>query len=178
MNGAMKYEPERALGPIDKVLLRGASAGKSPNEISELTSGIVKPAQAAARIVEILDSRDWLSEAHKKSLLLDDLFALKDKLFTQTVDFGNLDAAKPLISVLGQIDKTLAANKFDLEKEMTEIKSAHARLMLSAISLALERSFLELEKRYPEIAKAELLEVFHAAMPDVVKEIEGRVIAE
>jgi hypothetical protein len=174
----LTYRPENGLGNIDKILLRGASAGKSPNELSNLTNGVVKPAEAAVRVQQILDSRDWLSDAQRKALLLDNLHDLKEVLYEKAVTFKSLDAAKPLISLLGQIDKSLAAEKFDLTKAMTEINRAHAGLMLSAISLALERSFLELEKRYPTLQKAELTEIFQTAMPDVVREIESRVPVE
>ena len=106
------------------------------------------------------------------------MFELKDQLREQAIEFKNKDAVKPLISLLAQIDKTMAAEKFDLAKAMSEISRAHAALMLSAISLALERSFLELEKRYPDVKKSELTEIFQLAMPAVVREVESRVPGE
>ena len=175
---ALTYDPNKGLGNMDRILLRGAKAHKSLKEISALTNGVIKPAEAGVRILEILDSRDWLSEAQKKMLLLDDMFELKDQLREQAIEFKNKDAVKPLISLLAQIDKTMAAEKFDLAKAMSEISRAHAALMLSAISLALERSFLELEKRYPDVKKSELTEIFQLAMPAVVREVESRVPGE
>lgn len=175
MTDVLAYDPKRGLGPLDRVLVRGASAGKSPNELSEITNGTVTPAQAAARVLDILAQRKWLSGAQKRDLLLDDMMAVKDSLMSKAIDYHSLEHIKPLISVLTQIDKTLAAEKFDMQKAMAQIDAAHGQIMLAAISLALERSMLELEKRYPNIDKGELLEVFHAAMPDVVKQIEGRV---
>ena len=178
MTEILKYDPKRAVSPVDKILLRGAASGKSPKELSALTNGVVKPAQAAARVLEILDSRDWLTEAHQRLLLTDSLMDLHDTLYERAIEFRDLDAAKPLLSVLTLIDKRLSTDKFDLQKAMTEISRAHAGLMLAGISTALERSFLELEKRYPDVKKSELTEIFQLAMPDVVREIESRVPVE
>lgn len=178
MTGVQKYDPSKGLGPFDKILLRAAGSRKSPNEMSIAVGGSLTAAQCAARVIELLDSRDWLSQAHQRMLLVDEMMGLKDALWEKAVEYQSVDHVKPLISVLTLIDKTLAADKFDLTKAMSEINRAHAQLMLSAIALTLERSFLELEKRYPDIEKTELLEVFHAAMPDVIHSIESKVPSE
>jgi hypothetical protein len=173
-----KYDPEKGLSEIDRILLRGASSGKSPEELSALTNGIVKPANAAGRVLAILESRDWLSQAQRKMLLIDDLMALKDVLYSKAVGARDGESAKPLVSVLTTIMKMLDADKLDIAQAMSQINRAHAQIMLQAISLALERSFLELEKAHPEIEKAELVSVFQSAMPAVVLEIESRVASE
>jgi hypothetical protein len=162
---ALVYDPSKGLSPFDRIMLKGAAAGKSPSEISELTNSVISPAACAARILEILEARDWLSQA------------LKDHLKERALEFRDKDSIKPLISMFTLIDKRLADNKFDLQAAMEQISRAHAQLMLSAIGLALERSFLELEKLYPDVQKSVLLAVFHEAMPDVVREIESHVPA-
>jgi hypothetical protein len=174
----LRYEPDKGLGNIDRILLRGAAAHKSWNEISKLTNGVLKPAECAVRVTDILDERDPLSEAQKKLLLIDDMMQVKDHLMAKALDFNNMDAVKPLISILTQLDKTMAAEKFDMGKAMSEISRAHAGLMLQGISITLERSFLELEKRYPEVKKSELTEIFQVAMPDAIREIESRIPGE
>lgn len=170
-----KYDPSKGYGPYDKILLKGASAGRSWREISALTNGVIPALAAEARVNEILDARDPLTEAKKRLLLTDDLMQLKDVLMEKAVDFKSLDHAKPLISLLTLLDKRLADTKFDLLKAMTEINRAQAHLMLSAISMALERTFIELEARHTNIQKSELTEIYHLAMPDVVQQIESRV---
>ncbi|MET4703037.1 hypothetical protein [Frigoribacterium sp. UYMn621] len=174
---APEYDRKKGLSTFDRLILRGAKAGKSPNEISDLTNGVIKPEVVAVRILEILDGRDWLSEAHQRMLLTDEIMELKDVLTVKAVEYGSIDHTRELIKVLTLIDKRLADNKFDLQSALTQISRAQSQLLLSGISLALERSFLELEKRYPEMRKAELLEIFHQAMPDAVREIESRVTA-
>ena len=178
MSEVLRYDAKKGLGPVDRVLLRGAASGKSANELSALTNGVIKPAESAARVIAILDSRDWLSQAQARMLLIDEMMQLKDELSERVHDFKSRDDVKPLISIFTLLEKAMAAEKLDLAKAMSEISRAHAALMLQGISLALERSFLELEKRYPEIRKVELMEVFHAAMPDVIRELESRVPSE
>jgi hypothetical protein len=174
---ALVYDPSKGLSPFDRIMLKGAAAGKSPSEISELTNSVISPAACAARILEILEARDWLSQAQQRMLLTDELMELKDHLKERALEFRDKDSIKPLISMFTLIDKRLADNKFDLQAAMEQISRAHAQLMLSAIGLALERSFLELEKLYPDVQKSVLLAVFHEAMPDVVREIESHVPA-
>lgn len=174
-----KYDPSKGLGPLDRILLRGASANKSWNEISELTNGVISPALAATRVHDILDSRDDLTQAQKKLLLVDDIMAVKDVLYQKAVEFKNLEAAKPLISVLTLLDKQLSADKIDLSKQIDAITRGHARIMLEAIKIALERTFMELERRHPEIDwRDELNEIFINVMPTAVHEIEARVVEE
>ena len=174
---APEYDRKKGLSTFDRIILRGAGARKSLNEISAQTSGVISPEAVGVRILEILDARDWLSEAHQRMLLTDEIMELKDVLYTKAVEYGSIDHTRELIKVLALIDKRLADSKFDLQSALTQISRAQSQLMLQGISLALERSFLELEKRYPEMRKAELLEVFHEAMPAAVREIEARVVA-
>jgi hypothetical protein len=175
---AFRYNPVGGLSNIDQILLRGARSHKSADELSAMTNGQVKPAEALSRVIDILDSRNVYTTVQKKALLIDDLMALKDSLFEKAVTFSSLDHAKPLIQVLTALDKALVEDKLDVSKAMAEISRAHAQMMLEAISLALERSFTELEKRHPSISQSELSEVFYTVMPEAVRSIESRVPSE
>lgn len=170
------YDPHRGTNAVDRILLRGAAAGKSPPEISAMTNGVLSPAKAAQRVKDILAGRDWLTEMEQRQLLWDDLAAVKDMLYEKAVEFKNVRASEVLIKLLGTLNDTLAANKLDINKAMTQINEAHARLMLSAINLALERSLLELERRHPEVPQGELVQIMHTSFPDAVREIEARVV--
>lgn len=169
------YDPNAGLGPLDRIMIQGAAAHKSPNEISAMTRGRVPAEVVVNRVMEILDTRDWLSQVHMKMLLVDDMMRVKDQLMNSVLEFKDKDNYRPLISILTLLEKTLAAEKVDLKKAMEQISKAHAQVMLAGISLALERTHLELEKRYPNIARSELLEIFNASLPAVVKEIESHV---
>jgi len=169
------YKAGKAIGAVDKILLRGASSGKSPEELSALTGGVIKPAKAAQRVRDILSSRDWLSILEKKQLLVDDMMALKDVLYEKAVTYEEGGAAGDLIKVLTTMQRMLSEEKVDLTEAMTQIRKAHAQMMIAAIRIALERSMLELEKRYPDVPGSELVEIFQLALPEAVAEVESRV---
>ncbi len=171
-----KYDPNAGLGPIDRILLAGAASKRSGNELSAMTNGVLSPAACQQRVIEILDSRSWLTVAQEKMLLVDQMHQLKDSLMERAVQFKSVEAAKPLIAILTLLDKTLATEKIDLAKAMAEINRAHSQIMLAGISVTLDRAFMELEKRYPQFEEAELLEVFNLSMPAAVHEIEARVV--
>lgn len=113
----MKYDPSKGLGAMDKILLRGASANKSGAELSAMTNGVIPAADAMLRVDAILSSRNWLTEANKEKLLLDDMYALKDSL-TNQASVGNLDAAKvlraTLVDIGNRLDKRAKATDLDL----------------------------------------------------------------
>jgi hypothetical protein len=172
----LKYDPHVGLGETDRILLRGAASNKSPRELAVLSGGQVTPEEAITRVLDILDSRDWLSVAQAKMLLVDQMHELKDALMERAIEFKSVAAAIPLVAILTLIEKTISAEKLDLSKAMNEISRAHGYLMLQAINVTLERTFLALEKRYPQIEKAELMEVFEQIMPHVVAEIERHTV--
>jgi hypothetical protein len=179
MTEGIQYEHDAGLGALDRALLRGAASHKSPKELSALTQGAVSPAEAAQRVLEILDSRDWLSQVQARMLLIDEMHRLKDVLFAQVEQFRDYAQAQPLVRTLQLIEKTMSADKIDIQKAMEEINKAHARLMLLAISTVLERANLELERRHPDMPGLgrELQEIFHTSYPEVVLQIESRVPA-
>jgi hypothetical protein len=158
-----RYDQSAGLGPVDKILLRGASSHKSPEELSKLTGGTIRPAAAAQRVIDILKSRDWLTQVQQKQLLIEDLMMVKDNSGT-------------LVRVLKEIGDRLDKDKLDLNAALTQIRKAHAEMMLAAIRVAFERSALELEKRYPEVPKGEIHEVFRMALPEAASEIEAHVV--
>jgi hypothetical protein len=172
-----RYDPTVGLGPVDRILLRGAASHKSPEELSRLTGTTVKPAAAAQRVIDILKSQDWLSQVQQKQLLIHDLMAIKDKLMHEVIDLNmTKDNAGTLVRVLKEIGDRLDKDKLDLNAALTQIRKAHAEMMLAAIRVAFERSALELEKRYPQVSKTELNEVFRMALPEAAREIEAHVV--
>lgn len=172
-----RYDQSAGLGPVDKILLRGASSHKSPEELSKLTGGTIRPAAAAQRVIDILKSRDWLTQVQQKQLLIEDLMMVKDKLMREVIDLNmTKDNSGTLVRVLKEIGDRLDKDKLDLNAALTQIRKAHAEMMLAAIRVAFERSALELEKRYPEVPKGEIHEVFRMALPEAASEIEAHVV--
>jgi hypothetical protein len=178
--GDLVYDANaKAYGQVDRILLRGAASGKSPEELSALTNGVVTPARAAQRVRDILASRDWLTQLEREQLILDDLMELKDVLYEKAVVFKSLDAAKPLISLLATIQKAVSEKKIDVNEIIKTITRAQASIMLDGINVAMERMILELERRHPDVFKrGEVYEVLEVAIPEAVEAVEGRVKEE
>ena len=173
MADPLVYDPTKGLGAIDKILMRGARDLRSMKEISALTGNRVSPEDCWLRIDELTNSRDIYSDAKVRMLVVDELMELKNKLVDAS-EYNLKDHGQTLLKVITEINKTLTANKFDMKKAMEEISQAQGQMMLRAISLALERSMFELEKRYPEVPAGELKEIYYLALPDVVKQIESQ----
>lgn len=169
------YDPRKAHGPLDRLLLRGASAGKSPKELSALTNGVLSPERAAQRVRDILASRDWLSQLERKQLLLDDISQLKDTLMEKAVEYKSLDHAKALMPLLKLLKDVLEADKIDVTQAMAQIREGHARIMLGAIQLAFENAALELSRRHPDVPRAELQALILESLPPAVEAVEARV---
>jgi hypothetical protein len=167
----MSNEPN----PVDRILLQNA-AHSSPEELSELVNGVFTPAECAQRVHELLKKRDWLEQLEKQQLLINDLADIKDMLREKALKGWDTRAAEVFLKAVAQANEIIQANQFDLQAALTQINRAHAQMMLSAIHLALERSFQELERRHAEIPRTELLEVMHASIPAAFAEIEARVV--
>ena len=178
MSDNFTYDPKRGLSDFDRILLKGAASRKSYTEIAAIVNGVITPAEVGARVQEILDGRDALSQAELRLLAIDDLMAVKDSLMSKAVDYGSTDHAKILVPLLLNLTKLLSESKIDVQKQMEEITRGHAQIMLRAISMALELSMERLEAEHPDIAKGELQAVFQATMPEVIREIESKVARE
>jgi hypothetical protein len=120
MPGDLVYDRKKGSGQIDRLLLQGAASGRSAKELSALTNGVVKPEEARLRVSALLEERDWLSQAQRKKLLLEDLHVLKDELFDRINRYASTDAVSPLVGVLKEIgnrlDKGDAATEIDLNR--------------------------------------------------------------
>lgn len=169
----VKYNTGAGLGPVDSKLLVGASKNLSPEQLSAEVKGVVSPAVAAQRVRDILKSKDWLSFAEKKKLILEDAYFLLGKLRSQMVD-GYVDEkqAAAFIRNIKMIAELLDHANAGNEKTLMQVREIHARVMGMAIKVAFERALLELQRRYPEIPEDEIYEVLEASLPLAMTELD------
>jgi len=121
---------------LDEKLLR--LARRSPVEIGEQTG--LDPAVAAARIAELLESRDWLSERQEERLLLIEAAALKDRAFealdgVEGSEFAQV--ANVVLRSLKLVGERLDARRKLVESDLERLSSAHARMFGEAFDVAL-----------------------------------------
>jgi hypothetical protein len=122
---------------VDSKLL--SLARKSPAEIADLTgldSGFV-----AARISELLESRDWLSDRQEERLLLEEVAELKDLVMDalrSSADGKEFAAnASVALRTLKLIGERLDSRRKLVDADISEITAAQARLFGRAFDRAL-----------------------------------------
>jgi len=169
-----KYERGLANGPLDRKLLRAASDGLSPAEMSKVVGGIVTPEQAAQRVRDLLESRNWSTWFEQKQLLLESINEIIDTM-RKWVDAGSIDHIKTTLQALKMKQDMLTKERVDPAEAAQIIREGQARILLSAIQQAMLDAADTLAKRYPAIEQAEVREVFMLALPGAVQTIESRV---
>ena len=173
----MTYSADLVSSPeLNRRLIR--LARRSPNEIEALTG--IPAGEVLERLSTLFDSRTWRDDVQEERLILmeygDLLEDVKDRLDTAKSEEGFASIARVAMTglkdLMDRLEKRRAANNEDMEK----VNRAQAALMVEAISLAMERAALELQKRYPEVEIAEISEVFSEALPAVIERIEKSTV--
>ena len=151
---------------LDETLIRASAAGKSGEEMEQLTG--VPAAQAVLHVKQLLGRRDIWTEVERRQLLLLELNELKDSLTQNAVDFRDNDAAKLLLKVLQEIGKRLDSEKLKLDDSILKLSQYQEKILLRAMDAALNFAKKELGERYPEVPREELDELV----------VEGLVLAK
>lgn len=126
----------RSRSALDEKLLRLARL--SPVEIGEQTG--LEPAVVAARVAELLESRDWLSDRQEERLLLVEAASLKDRALSALDGVEGSEFAQVANVVLRSMK--LMAERLDARRKLVDadldrISSAHARMFGEAFDVAL-----------------------------------------
>ena len=121
---------------LDERLLR--LARRSPVEIAAETG--LEPAVVAARVAELLDSRDWLSDRQEERLLIVEASLLKDRAVEALDGLEGSEFAQVANVVLRSLK--LVADRLDsrrklVDSDLERITEAHARLFGEAFDIAL-----------------------------------------
>lgn len=116
----------------DKMLSMADS--RSPKEISIALGGVITPSRVAARIKELLESRDWLTEAQQDQMVSLKMRELLGKLEEQFFTEDNAKVQLAYLKAIGErIDKRRAATQVDLNT----YSANQARVMGRAIDITL-----------------------------------------
>lgn len=151
---------------LDETLIRAAAAGKSGEEMEQLTG--IPAAQAVMHVKQLLGRRDIWTEIERRQLLLLELNELKDSLTQNAVDFRDNEAAKLLLKVLQEIGRRLDSEKLKLDDNILKLSEYQEKVLLRAMDAALNFAKKELGERYPAVPKEELDELV----------VEGLVLAK
>ena len=155
---------------LDETLIRAAAAGKSGDEMEQLTG--VPAAQAVLHVKQILSRRDIWSEVERRQLLLHELNDLKESLTDRAVQLQDDDSARLLLKELQEIGKRLDQERTQLDIDIVKLTEYQERILLRAMDSALNFAKGELMERYPEVPREELDELVGQGLLKAKYEIE------
>lgn len=114
-------------------------ARRSPVEIAELTG--LDAGFVASRIVELLESRDWLSDRQQERLLLEEIGELKDLALAAVRSAGDAGefaaAANVALRSLRLVSERLDARRKLVDADIEALTAAQARVFGRAFDVAL-----------------------------------------
>lgn len=142
---------------LDETLIRAAAAGKSGDEMEQLTG--VPAAQAVLHVKQLLSRRDIWNEVERRQLLLHELNELKQSLSDQAVTLRDQDSASLLLKVLQEIGRRLDSERTKLDTDIIKLSEYQEKVLLKAMDSALNFAKGELATRYPLVPKEELDEL-------------------
>lgn len=159
---------------MDRKLLAAAADGLSPREMAALVKNIITPEQAAQRVRTLLESRNWLTWFEQEQLLLE---SINEHISTmrEWAASGSIDHVKVSLSAIKMKWDMLAKSRISPEEAANIMREGQARIMLSAIQVAMLDAGNILATRYPQVNGDELREVLMLALPGAVDTVERRI---
>lgn len=155
---------------LDETLIKAAAAGKSADEMEQLTG--VPAAQAVLHVKTLLSRRDIWNEVERRQLLLHELNELKDSLSDRAIAMQDEDSARLLLKVLQEIGRRLDQERGRLEIDVIKLGEYQQRILLRAMDSALDFAKAELAQNHPEIKREELDELITQGLLKAKYEIE------
>lgn len=172
-------EKARELSRTDRKYLDLASEGLSPEEIVDKVPGDASAAMIALRIKQLLAARSgWLTVAEESALHLHDLQRIKKKAEDMLSGEEGNRALTGVAAIMQQIGQRidLAASRSD--ERMGLIRKAQAREFAAALEMSYDRVVSRLAKKYPEVDKIVLREMFGEEFSNAVARIDALVEEE
>lgn len=158
-----------ALSKLDARLLEMAANNFSGEEMESSVG--VPAAQCLVRVKQVLSSRDVWTEVERKQLLLQDLYALKDKIQKQNPDYFDEKQGGMLVKTLTTIGNILDKQSAMSDEEINRITEANARAMLRLIGAAFERAKEYLRVEYPDVDIMQIESAFNSGLSQEVTQV-------
>lgn len=144
---------------VDRRLIRAKAKYATPQELSEATMGMLTPAQAEARVQEILDSKTTLTEIQERRLLLVQMAEHLDWISDQKHDPKSWGAiAKMFKLVSDQIERS----NVSLTDVSTKLAAEQAGYFVQGFVVGFDMILKRLGDRL-EIEEEEVVELMQAA---------------
>src|SRR5690606_31663418 len=131
-------------------------------------------AQAAQRIRDILQSRDWLTEIEQQKLNIMNLRKIQGRIM-ERVDKSFWDVAdmKEVLRASELLDQMLEESSRITADEVSVGRTAQARALVNLMTYAFDAAVERLREEYPNVEVSVIIDTFHDGLREGVRVIEG-----
>lgn len=155
-----------------------ANARLSPHEIEDKTG--IPADEAAARLTEILQSRDWMTDRMEERLLLIEMGDFLAEVRQRQKDASEENfalIAGVTLRTYREIANRLDARRRLTDQDISEISAAQGNLMMDTIRLALDMAAEQIVKVHPDMPNfaEELQDAFRHALPKASEHVKKHV---
>lgn len=155
-----------------------AHARLSPLEIEDKTG--IPAAEAAAKLTELLASRDWMTDRMEERLLLIEMGDFLAEVRQRQKDASEENfalIAGVTLRTYREIANRLDARRRLTDQDISEISAAQGNLMMDTIRLALDMAADQIVLAHPEIPnfREELQEAFRYSLPRASEHVKKHV---
>lgn len=163
----------RSWSLIDNTLIKGAAAGKSPEELSASINGVMSAAECLLHVRQLLQSRNVWELPERKQLVLIQLQNLAEDVSeafrkSKTTEDGSL-----LLKTLSKVSDVLEKQGTLTEEELRRVSEAQARELLHLILSAFKKAEDKLTASHPEIDVKVVHDYFHEGLEEASRERYG-----
>ena len=159
------------LSPRDVALLQAAADGMSGNDMAKEFG--IPAAKAILRVKELLRSYDIWTDIERRQLLMQEIYALKNKLQAQNGDYINDKQAEVLLKTIVAIDGVLEKQGKITDDQLTKVTQTQAKTMLMLIKAAFDRAKEVLAEQYPDYPIAAIEQAFNQGLTEKAAEYEA-----
>jgi hypothetical protein len=176
------------LSATDKKLISYAKQNRTPQEMADALGFGFTATRCLTRLREILRSHDYLSQTERKALLLMDMQELRDILMDHVrneggevhnertgetyYSFGDPRWSANLVKLLSEMNKTISADKGELDVQRVKLRRRHAAIMLKAIDLVFRLVVRKMVEAGLEVDSGLLLSLLEECLPAAIAYVE------
>lgn len=173
---------DRGLSGFDQNLLELSAQGMSLQEMSDEIGGIMRPAEVAIRVRQILGSRSWLGYMDRQNLILLEMSRLAEHVkaivFGRETDednnpvYGSAQWADLLRKLFNDLARMVREHQVDSEKIRNEITQAQGKMMIAALEKAFVVFARDFTAAHPDISEEELRDTMTLALSEAIREVD------
>lgn len=151
-----------------RLILAATKIGHTAQDLSDAVNNELSPAQALARVHELLNAISIHDEVDERRLLLIRMGQWLDDL--QTTHGKNLKAAGAINRAFKLVSDQLERSKINIQDVSTRLGEAHAEMFVTAVLKCAEEIIRRTQDESGEILEAEVVQEITSAGASVAQE--------